>query len=63
MGELFMRFPDGREIGIDQNDEIVYQFDHCDKCQTRRPTLGGRFVRDQYGEILLFFCQRCELKK
>lgn len=62
MGELFMRFPDGREFGIDQNDNIVTEFDFCDKCQTRRPTLGGRVVRVG-AEILLFFCQRCESKR
>lgn len=57
-----MRFPDGREIGIDQDGETHIAFDTCDKCQTRKPLAGGRPIRDRFGELILWFCRECELK-
>lgn len=62
MGDLYMRFPDGSEMGIDHDGETHLVFEHCDKCDTRKPRAGGRDVRDRFGELLLWFCRECELK-
>lgn len=59
MGEIYMRFKDGSEIGIDRDGTVEHVFETCDRCQKRQPRNGGRMFKDAYGEPIAWLCRTC----